>query len=606
MDTGPAAPSRLRVVWAAIVALVFCAPDAWAQQKSVLLLHGTRADARISVLVDVELPRMLDRGLGQRVTHSSTYLELARTNDPRYRSAAADFVRLKYQGQRFDLVIALHQSVLEFLADGTDRLFPGTPVIFFSDTPRAQRLPNSTGIVAEPDLASTISLTAKLQPAINRVYVVTGADPADKVFESRARAQLRVFEPRLEITYLSGLPTHELMKRLSTLPDHSVIYYILVNGDGMGGSFHPLEYLQDIARVANVPIYSWVDSAMGEGIVGGSLKSQEKQLEALAELAVKVLRGEAADSIPLTSPNLQVDQVDWRQLRRWRISESRVPAGTLVRFKDPSVWERYKVYLLAALVLVLAQTTLVIGLLVQSARRRQAEEQVRGSQAKLQKSYDRIRKLGGRLLEAQEAERARLARELHDDISQQLALLATDLELMRQTPAADRSPLAAQAWVRTQSIARSVHDLAYRLYPATLRLIGLIPALQALQREMERSVLVMNFVHTNVPETLAPEVTLCVFRVVQEALQNALKYSSAREVSVFLKGMTDRLQVTITDDGVGFEVGAAMGKGLGLVSMGERVEALNGTFEVHSAPGAGTRLVFSVPLPASARAAAAG
>jgi two-component system, NarL family, sensor histidine kinase UhpB len=101
-------------------------------------------------------------------------------------------------------------------------------------------------------------------------------------------------------------------------------------------------------------------------------------------------------------------------------------------------------------------------------------------------------------------------------------------------------------------------------------------------------------------------VTLCVFRVVQEALQNAVKHSVAREVSVSLDATPHRLQVTIADDGVGFDVGAALGTGLGLVSMRERIEAVNGTFEIHSASGAGSRLVMSVPLAAEARLSAAG
>jgi signal transduction histidine kinase len=606
MDISPVAPFRRRFLFAAVVSLLFCAADAWAQQKNVLVLHATRPDARVSVLGDLELPRMMEHRLGQRVSHSSTYLDLARFGDAQYRSAVTDFLHLKYQGQRFDLVIAMHEIVLEFLATTRNKLFPDTPVVFFTDTPRTRRLPNSTGVAAAVDLASTIAFASTLQPAIRRVYVVTGASTADKVFEGHARAQLHVFEPRLAITYLSGLRTADLTKRLSTLPNDSIVYYLLVNRDGSGGSFHPLEYLRDIAPVANVPIYSWVDSAMGLGIVGGTLKSQPKQMEAIAELGVRVLRGEAPDAIPVTSASLQVNEVDWRQLRRWRISESRLPADTLVRFREPTVWERYKVYLLVALALVLGQTTLTVGLLVQRARRRQAEEQVRGSQAKLQRSYDRIRTLGARLLDAQETERARIARELHDDVSQQLALLASDLELMRSGPVDDRPGLAAQAWGRTQTLAGSVHDLAYRLYPAKLRLIGLVPALQGLQREMERSVIVMNFVHRDVPQGLPPDVTLCVFRVVQEALQNALKYSAAREVSLSVEGRPDGLAVTIADDGVGFDPGAAWGRGLGLVSMSERLEALNGTLQIHSAPGAGTRLVITVPLASRHDVAAVG
>jgi signal transduction histidine kinase len=589
-----------------MMAILLSAPETWAQQKNVLVLHATRADARIAVLADLQLIATLERGLGQRVNHSSTYLELAKFGDAEYRSATTDFLRVKYRDQHFDLVVALHETVLNFLATARNELFPETPIVFFTAGVLPRRLANSAGVVAVPDLASTVAFASALQPALRRVYVVSGTEPADRAFENQARAQLRGFEPRLAITYLSGMRTADLLTRLSSLPKDSIVYYLIVNRDGAGGSFHPLEYLEDIAPVANVPMYSWVDSTIGKGIVGGSLKSQSKQIEAVAEMAIRVLRGEPADSIPVKSPNLQVNQVDWRQLRRWGISESRLPPGTLVVFKDPSVWERFKVYLVVALILVLAQTTLVIGLLFQRARRRQAEEQVRRSQAELQTSYDRIESLGGRLLHAQETERARLAGELHDDICQQLALLATDLELMRSASAADRRQLTAQARERTQTVARSVHDLSYRLYPAKLTLIGLVPALQSLKREMERSVIVMNFVHRGVPRTLPADVTLCVFRVVQEALQNAIKYSGAREVSLSVEGVRDELVVMIVDDGVGFDVGAVWGNGLGLISMKERVTAVHGKFVIHSEPGAGTRLCMAVPLESGERTAAAG
>jgi signal transduction histidine kinase len=595
-----------RAALAAVVCSVICVANVWADQKTVLIFYATRPDARIAVLADNQLPRLLERRLGQRVNRYSEHLDPTRLLDARYQSAVTNFLRLKYIDQRFDLIIGMDEMALDFLGTARDELFPGTPVVFFTDTSSGQRMPNSTGVIAETNLAASIALAATLQPATNRVYVVTGAHNRDKLFERRARTQLRSFESRLAITYLSGLPTPELKTRLSRLPDHSIVYYLLVNRDGAGAYFHPLEYLQDIAPVANSPIYSWVDSAMGQGIVGGSLKSQERQTEAVAELALRVLGGESPDSIATTSPDLHVNQVDWRQLRRWGIPESRVPAGTLVMFKTPTAWERYKLYILVALTLVIAETALVTVLLLQLVRRRQAEQQVLASQAKLRTSYDRIRTLYSRLLNAEDAARVHIARELHDDVSQQLALLATDLELLRTAPRSETARLAALASVRAQMIARDVHDLAYRLYPATLRVLGLVPALQALQREMERSVIVVNLVHERIPESLPQDVTLCVFRVVQEALQNAVKYSAAREVSISLDGTPHRLQITIADDGVGFDVGAALGNGLGLISMSERIEALNGTFEIHSAPGAGTRLVMNVPLAAEARVQAAG
>src|SRR5262249_17783223 len=156
------------------------------------------------------------------------------------------------------------------------------------------------------------------------------------------------------------------------------------------------------AAVANAPTYSWVDSTIGRGVIGGHLKVQETETAAIARLALRVLRGEPADCVPLWIVDLNVPQIDWRQLRRWGISEARVPAGTLVRFREPTTWDRYHNYILGASTIVGLQSALIGLLIVQGVRRRQAEAEVRGGQAQLRASYDRIRDLGGRLLMAQE------------------------------------------------------------------------------------------------------------------------------------------------------------------------------------------------------------
>ena len=201
-----------------------------------------------------------------------------------------------------------------------------------------------------------------------------------------------------------------------------------------------------------------------------------------------------------------------------------------------------------------------------------------------------------RLLQAQDSERSHIARELHDDISQQLALLSIDLELLNGAVPPDSKSLAGEALHRAHDVASSIHDLSHRLHPAKLRLIGLVAALDALQREVSRSDLSVTFAHDNVPANLPHDLTLSVFRIVQEALHNALKYSKARSVTVRLSGGPDRLALTVSDDGVGFDVEAAWGKGLGLVSIGERIEAVGGTLDIHSTPGAGTFLAMSIPL----------
>ena len=299
-----------------------------------------------------------------------------------------------------------------------------------------------------------------------------------------------MFEPRLAVTYLSGLPTEDLERQLAALPENSIILYVLVYQDGAGQNFLPIEYLDRLAAVANRPIYSWVDSALDHGVVGGSMRPIQSEIQAVADRALQVLRGTPADEIPASSPDLNVNQVDWRQLRRWGISEARVPPGTVVRFRELTAWDRYKAYILVAVVLLLAQATLIGAMLVQAARRRKAEMAEAESQTRLRESYDRIRDLNGRLLNAQENERSRIARELHDDVSQQLGLLAIDLQLMIAAGAERRlniGGMAHGALVRTQSLVKSVHALSHDLHPEKLHLLGLVGAISSLQREFSEA-----------------------------------------------------------------------------------------------------------------------
>ena len=308
----------------------------------------------------------------------------------------------------------------------------------------------------------------------------------------------------------------------------------------------------------------------------------------VSNLAIRVLNGEHADGIPVASPNLNVSQVDWRQLRRWGISESRVPAGATVLFRQPTVFEEYRTYIFGTIGLVVLQTVLIGGLLIQRARRRRAEQSLRESNAQIQD-------LAGRLITAQEAERSRIARELHDDVGQQMALLAMDLELLTGAGDIESQALASEVVTRAHDIASSVHNLSHRLHPATLRLIGLLPALSALRDEQAYAGLAVDLTSDNVPAYIPPDVTLCLFRIAQEALQNAMKHSGAHNVSIRLTGRPEGLTLEVADDGTGFEVDTAWRKGLGLISMTERVEAIGGRLDIRSKPGSGTRLHITVP-----------
>ena len=566
------------------------------EQKEVLVLYSTRRDAQIVVVGDRELPRIFEKGLPEGVDYYSEFIDEGRFSQPEYQAAFRDFLGSKYSGRQFDLVIAMGAKPLEFVAMHREAVFAATPVVYFSDfSDGSQNYPNATGVIAKSNLAGTVTLAIALQPDTQNIFVVAGA--GNDTFVESARRQLRAFESRLSVTYLAGLPTADLDARLARLPAHSIVYYLVVDRDGAGERFHPLEYLSRITTIANAPVYSWVDSAMDHGIVGGSLKDQVAQTEAVGQLALDVLRAGTAENIPPVTRDLNVLQVDSRELRRWRISESRVPAGTIIRFKEPTIWDRYAAFIVVAAIVVFAQSALIGGLLIQHTRRRQAEGLVLKNQVELQRSYDRIRDLGARLLTAQESERSRVARDLHDDISQQMALLEIDLEQLAGVVEGDAQDLTAETLHRAQEIGRSVHDLSHRLHPAKLRLIGLVAAVQGLRRELSQPEFEITFTHANVPAPLSEELALCLFRIVQEALHNAIKYSRGRKVSVDLHGGAAGLTLTVVDDGVGFDVNATSRKGLGLISMQERLEAVGGSLEIRSRPGAGTQLKAAVPVP---------
>ena len=594
------------------VALTACvlAPLASAQDahrsKQVLVLNSARQIEQFYVVSEREMPGLLAEGLSEGVDFYTEYFDVDRFPHPDYETVYLDFLRRKYKERHFDLILVMGDPAADFLSRNRDVLFIGTPAVFYTLSPPPHPIADSAGLLNKLQFGPSIELALALQPDLEHVYVVVGPTALDRSRENQARAEFRPFEGRVEFTYLSGLVTKDLEARLGTLPPRSAVYYVVVSQDGAGEVVQQMPYLSRVAAAANAPTYSWADVSVDAGIVGGRRRDQVAQMKAIATLALRVLHGERADDIPVASPDTDVDAVDWRQLRRWGLDESRLPAGTRVMYREPSIWDQYKRYIVGAAVVMLAQAVLIGGLLVQRIKRQRVERELRGSQAQLRVSYDRIRDLSRRLLGEQEAERARIARELHDDINQQLAILSMELDGLSsdqlQLHSAER---LSRAMETMQGVSTSVRELSHRLHPSRLRLIGLVAALDNLRRDLSPPHLPIAFCHRDVPAEIDPNIALCVFRVAQEALGNAVKHSDAGHIGVDLSGGPSSVTLTITDDGKGFDVNGQPNAGLGLISMRERVESAGGVLEIHATPASGTRLSVTVPIQASEPAAAA-
>jgi len=213
-----------------------------------------------------------------------------------------------------------------------------------------------------------------------------------------------------------------------------------------------------------------------------------------------------------------------------------------------------------------------------------------------------VRNLSGRLLSAQEGERRRIARELHDNLSQQIALLAIEIDAVALNvvrPPATLAQSLHELRERTAQISSEIHNLSHRLHSSKLEMLGLVAALRGHCQELLAQGIDAHLEDENVPRSLPPDVELCLFRIVQEALNNVVKHSGTREAHVTLRAADDVLVLSITDFGRGFDERRATGSGdgLGLASMRERLRLINGELTIRSQSGHGTTITARVPIP---------
>jgi signal transduction histidine kinase len=205
------------------------------------------------------------------------------------------------------------------------------------------------------------------------------------------------------------------------------------------------------------------------------------------------------------------------------------------------------------------------------------------------------------LIEAHEEERTWIARELHDDIAQQIALLGVELErfdLEASGSVVDVRGYLPHARQRISDLGKDIHALSHRLHSSKLEYLGLVTAAKSFCRELsEQRNVRIEFSHSDMPAAIPKEISLCLFRVLQEALQNAVKHSASQNFRVEAQGTNEGISLSVSDSGIGFDWQEAMNiRGIGLISMRERLRLVNGELSIQSAPGRGTIVLARVPL----------
>jgi signal transduction histidine kinase/ABC-type uncharacterized transport system substrate-binding protein len=501
-----------------------------------------------------------------------------------------DWYREKYSDRKPDVIITVGPASLKYMAESYRKFSPGTPIVFCGTTEETLQHVTLdrefTGVFAVAQPENTLLAALKLQPLTRHVFVTGGVGSFDRDLEAIVKKSFHHYESNLEFTYLTELDMPSLLERLRHLPSDSIVYHTDVTQDAAGSRFiDSTQTVPLIVSAANAPIYIMDDVDLGRGTVGGHLISWETDGRTAATIVVRVLNGEKPQNIPIVRDN-NVYMFDWRAMRRWGLSEENLPFGSTILFRRLSVWERSKWYWISALFIILSLSALAIYL--QFGRKQ------------LRIARDAQVQLSGLLINSQEKERSRLAAELHDDFSQRLALLALGLENAEEAlpdfPRSAKQQLHELLNSATE-IGADIHTVSHRLHSATLENLGLVPGIGALCKEFnDRHGTEIDFSSEDIPKGVRPDVALCLFRIVQEALQNLKKHSGVAKAEVRLRRTGNRILVSIRDEGRGFDAKVDGQPSLGIRSMRERAHLAGGHLKIYSEPGKGTRIEATVPL----------
>jgi signal transduction histidine kinase len=574
-------------IFCLIASLAF-PPAMAAEPKRVLILHSFGPDVKpwsdYARAIRTELSRQSPWPL-DLYEHS---LVTARSSDENPEVPFAAYLGALFAKRQPDLIVSIGAPAAAFVQRHRQKLFPTTPMLLtVVDQRRVQYsvlTANDAVVAVAINYLGALENILRVLPDTKTVAVVVGSSPIEKYWKEEIGREWKPFANRLSFIWYNDLSFESILKHAAALPPQSAIFWELMVVDAAGVPHEEGTALRRLYAVANAPIFSYTDAFFGREIAGGPHVPVLEAGKRTAEVAVRILGGEKAGDIKTPPIGFATPKFDWRELQRWGISEARLPPGSEIHFRSPTAWEQYRAQIFAVSAAILVQAALIIWLLYER------QQHLRSKSA--------AHALSGRLIGAQEEERARLARELHDDVTQRLALLAIDAgreERKSSTPAGGSAMRAMREGLARLS--EDVHALSYRLHPSILEDLGLIEALKSeCERFARTSSARVDVTAAEVPANLPGDVALCLFRIAQEALRNIARHARAKRAEVSLRRVNGGLQLVVRDDGAGFDTAHRAGTSLGHASMRQRTFLLGGKIDIDSRPGRGTTIAAWVPL----------
>ena len=374
----------MHFVWRlAILLMVGLAPSAsFAREplpRSVLYLDENDPGLPFAQGISAAFRAALNARSAERIAVYAENLDLVRSSGPRYEEILKTYLREKYRDRPIGVITTIGPAALTFMLRARPQLWPDVPAIFASVDPETAaqvQIPvGVTGLVRRQTVRDSVSVARALMPNLKRIALV-GDRLERQNFRRHFEEEIPLLAAEVEIIDLTGLPMVELRKRVATLPEDTVIYFTTLTFDGDRPAYISRDALVSIAEVANRPIVVDLEPNVGYGGVGGLVADPDRIGSEAARLVLRILNGESAADIPVLAGNFVRPVFDWGELRRWNVSEHRLPAGSDVLFRQPGLWEQYKWYILAAAALVVIEAAFIVALLANRRRLQASEDRI--------------------------------------------------------------------------------------------------------------------------------------------------------------------------------------------------------------------------------------
>ncbi|MBW1636893.1 MAG: GHKL domain-containing protein [Deltaproteobacteria bacterium] len=534
-----------------------------------------------------------------------------------YLSKVIDLYRYKYKfsKQKVDLVLVIGNEFADLMLEYSEVLFGDIPVVLITleqkNKPRNLLKPNMVSSVYGFDLDKMGPLIQSLLPKTENLFVISGDSLTDRKFKNLAAGVLAEFNGQFAVHYLDDFSVKELLLEVTQLPENSAILFLTVFRDANGQSFIQRDLMSKISEKANAPTFGVIDTYLGHGIVGGNLLSAENQGKRYAEIVEKMLKGEPLTNLKFKGKANQM-MFDWRQLKRWSIDEDRLPAGSIVRYREASVWGDYKWTIVGVGAIIFAQAFALIGLTIQHRRRRLAEEES-------QRLRDERAHISRVLAMGEIA--ASLAHELNQPLSAIRSYAQAAQRFLGNDPSDPDEAIKALAGIvagnrRAEEVIKRIR-MALKKEPfkqSRLDVRDLIQEVIMLVRSKakEQNILIRLEIAAGLPPVFGDHIQLQ--QVLLNLIINGIEAMAAaggsfREIVVQASGeKSDAVMISVQDSGVGidenqedllfdaFYTTKSEGMGMGLSISRSIIEDHGGRLWATRNPDKGTTFSFTVPI----------